>query len=198
MKNNDYSKVTVGIYTCFGGSSLVNAVRSIREAEGGNEVEIVIFADGKPMSNEVKEGLKKLDAKITEREGLSSQITKIKNIALMAEGEIIILTQDDVIFEKEAIAEIVNTFKINPEISMVGSKIIPIEEQSFFESVLEIGVELVQEIGMKWRNGDNYLLSNGRCLSFRTGNIRNFSFPEKLMNSDAYFYFENKKLDIGF
>jgi cellulose synthase/poly-beta-1,6-N-acetylglucosamine synthase-like glycosyltransferase len=52
---------------------------------------------------------------------------------------------------------------------------------------------LVQRIGTSWNNGDNYLLSNGRSLAFRTEFVRKFSIPEKVISLDAYLYFENKK-----
>lgn len=185
--------ITVGIYTCFGGPSLVSAVKSIRSAQKGGEVEIVIFADGNPISSDILEELELLKAKVIERKGLSSVVVKIKNLVFLAGGGIIILTQDDVIFDEKAIVETEKVFQENNEVTMVGSKIIPMRAETIFESILEIGVGLVQRIGRQWKSGDNYLLSNGRCLSFRTEAIKNFSFPEKIMNADAYFYFENKK-----
>jgi len=198
MNTNKKNTVSVGIYTRYGGPSLVSSVSSIRQARNGGELEIIIIADGKPITSEVKTELAKLNVKVIERKGLSGVISKIKDLVCLASGEIIILTQDDVCFADGAILEIEKVFQKNINVTMVASKITPAQPEKFFESILEIGSQLVQKIGQRWKSGDNYLLSNGRCSSFRTAAIRRFSFPEKIMNSDAYLYFINKKLGGGF
>ncbi|MDP3685602.1 MAG: hypothetical protein Q8R32_02110, partial [bacterium] len=47
--------------------------------------------------------------------------------------------------------------------------------------------------GMRWKDADNYLLASGRCLAFRTSFAKTFFIPETIINSDAYFYIENRK-----
>ncbi len=56
-----------------------------------------------------------------------------------------------------------------------------------------MGVRGTHKIGDGWRDGDNFLLSSGRCLAFRTKFIKKFKIPEEVINSDAYLYFENKR-----
>lgn len=194
MEKYDKISIKIGIYTCFGGPSLVNAVKSIRMADEGANIEIVIFADGRPISGEVKSELENLKVRIIEKQGLRSVITKIRNLVSLMESDIIMLTQDDVLFDKKAIVEVRKSFQQDSGVTMIGSSIRPMPAETRIESILAIGSDLVRRIGARWNSGDNYLLSNGRCLSFRTEIIRKFSFPEKIMNTDAYLYFENKRI----
>ena len=78
------------------------------------------------------------------------------------------MTQDDVLFDKHAIANILNAFKKNPNVTMVGARILPTPAKTFFEKIIETGIKVNYFTGKNWKNGDNYLLASGRCLAFKT------------------------------
>lgn len=186
------------IYTCYGGLSLVRAAESIRDSAGGKEVKILIVADGQPIKEDILKRLTELQAEVKQYEGLSPVGSKIKKIVSFCDEDVLILTQDDVIFDARAIEEIGSIFSKDANITMAGAKILPMRAKVFFEKIVEVGSNLVQRIGARWNGGDNYLLSNGRCLVFRTKAIKKFLIPDKVISIDAYFYFENKKLNGKF
>ena len=193
MSENKKLSTTVGIYTCYGGPSLVKAIESIRSCDGGQEVKILVVADGQPLTEDVLKRLAELEVDVREQPGLSPQAVKIRRIISLCDADILILTQDDVVFDNRALKQITAVFDEDLNVTMTGAKILPMPAKTFFEKIVEVGVNIVQRIGSKWNNGDNYLLSNGRCLAFRTEAIKKFSIPDNVVSLDAYFYFENKK-----
>lgn len=193
MNENKKLTLTVGIYTCYGGPSLVRVIESIRASESGSDAKILVVADGQPLTEDVLKRLNELNVDVREQPGLSPQAVKIRKIISLCDTDILILTQDDVIFDSRAINDINDIFANDANATMAGAKILPMPSKTFFEKIVEVGVNLVQRIGAKWNGGDNYLLSNGRCLVFKTEAIKKFSIPDDVVSLDAYFYFENKK-----
>lgn len=192
MSENIKLSAMVGIYTCYGGPSLVRAIESIRVSEAGNDVEILVVADGQPLTQDILKRLNELKVDVREQPGLSPQAVKIRKIISLCESDVLILTQDDVIFDNRAVKQIIGVFAGDPSVTMTGAKILPVPAKTFFEKIVEVGVSLVQRIGAKWNRGDNYLLSNGRCLAFKTEAIKKFSIPDDVVSLDAYLYFENR------
>lgn len=193
MSENKKLSIIVGIYTCYGGPSLTRAIESIRFSEGGGDVKILVVADGRPITEDVLKRLRELNVEVREQSGLSQQSVKIRKIISLCDEDILILTQDDIIFDNLAIKEVNDIFTSDSTVTMAGSKILPMPSETFFERIVEIGANLAQRIGSRWNSGDNYLMSNGRCLVFRTEAIKKFSIPDNVISIDAYLYFENKK-----
>lgn len=185
---------TVGITTCYGEESILDTVNSIRGSKGVGKFRLIIIADRNPIKADLKKQLKKYGVELHENKRESGQIRKKKQILDMCKTDVIIFTQDDVIFQLDTIAKIMHGFEEKPEVTFIGVRNEPAKESSFIESVISVGTRTAERISQYWNNGDNYLAVIGRCEAFRTGFVKkHFRFMDNVVSTDAFFYFENKK-----
>lgn len=186
--------ITVSIPTAYGGESLVETAKSIHASENISPFRFIIVADRTPISKSIKKGLQDMGVELYWNEKEGSQFKKIKQMIDMAKGDIFISTQDDIIFPPLTIAAIVKTFQEDSQLTMLGARVLPLEPQTFFESIMASMIRVVDRIGGHWNEKQNYLMANGRCLAFRTGHLKKFRIPEKIVNGDMFLYLENKRL----
>jgi glucose-1-phosphate thymidylyltransferase len=196
-KNLKRLSFMVGIPSYKSGPSIVQAVKSIRASEGVGEFEILVVVDGE-LDSEIEKQLKILNVKIVKNNNRQGQTAANNIIFKMSQTDITILTQDDVEFQPNSIFKILNNFESDSTLTMVAPKIYPFAPRNIFERSHHFGVFLVHDIIIKWNKGDNYLSSVGRCLAFRTSMIKNFKVPNTIINCDAFYYFENQKLNGRF
>lgn len=194
MKKQKKLSLTVGITTCYGDESILDTVKSILESEGIGKFRFIIIADRVPISEKIKKVLQKNDVELIENKNESSQIVKQKQILAMTTSDIIILTQDDVLYDKGDLAKIVKAFEKDDNLTMVSVRNQPVKPTNFFEAILNTGTNINNRIAKIWRKGDNYLTVIGRCMAFKTSFIKQkFRMPDNVATTDAYYYFENKK-----
>jgi len=191
--NKQSLNFTVGIPTYYGGPGLVKATKSILVSKGVGKFRLIVCVDGNPLEKEIEKQLKELGVEVVFSAKRGGQVARTNQMIGLTNTELLILTQDDIKIEPDTIAKIVKAFEKNPKVTMVSARLFPFPAKTFLESAIEVGVRLTHKIGDAWRNGDNYFLSSGRCLAFRTEFIKKFKIPEEVINSDAYLYFENKR-----
>lgn len=184
---------TVGIPTYYGGPALVKAAESILSSKNTDKFRLIVAVDGNLLQKIIADNLNKLGAEVIENKERGGQVARIKQMISLCDTDILILTQDDVIFDPLAIFNIIKKFQDNPEITMIGARVMPAPAKTIFESAIETGVKMAHYIGDNWKKGDNYLLASGRCMAFRSIAAKKLNIPEAVINSDAYLYFENKK-----
>jgi len=191
--SNKQLSFTVGITTCYGDVSILDTVKSIRESKDVENFDFIIIADRVPLSEDIKKGLRKYKVKFIENKKEAGQVEKHKQIFALTKTDILILTQDDVLFDPFALKNILKNFSKNPETTMISTAYLPVKATNFFEAVINRGTHIVNKTVRNWNNGDNYLSSVGRLLAFRTDIINKFRMPPVAV-SDNYYYFENKKM----
>lgn len=185
--------ITVGITTNYGKEQLLDTVKSLRASKDVEGFRFIIVADSVPVSEYVKSELKKYDVELIENKTPTPAFTKQKQILEMCKDEIIILTQDDVLFDDFAIYNIAKTFVEHPRTTFVCLRNEPLKEKNLLEGAIAVGTKLNNRIGKLWRNGDNYLAVLGRVMAFRTPWLKEKLFVrEESVSLDAYLYFENK------
>ncbi|TAN58781.1 glycosyltransferase [Patescibacteria group bacterium] len=196
MENNQL-KITIGIPTYIGGPSLVKAAQSLLASEGVENFHLLVSVDGKRLDSEIKSALE-VDPRVEVIENLErgGQVARIRQIlSLSFDQDIVILTQDDLLFGKKTIAEIVSAFESDSTITMVTARPVPLPPTTFFERIVHAGFYMVKTIEQRWNNGDNFMNAAGRCISFRKGMTRHIfeEIQEDVISCDAHFYFINKK-----
>lgn len=190
-------KITIGIPTYVGGPSLVKAVESLLASDGVMEFRIIVSVDGKKLDPGVKASLI-MDPRVEviENEQRRGQVGGLRQImSLSFDQDVLILTQDDLLFDKRAIAEIVESFRSDPRLTMVTADAVPLPATTFFERIVHHGFSTVKMIEREWNGGDNFLNASGRCIAFSKTMIRNVfdEIQEEVINCDAHFYFINRK-----
>src|SRR3989344_7343016 len=151
---------TVCIPTCYGGESLIEAARSIRASKNADNFRILVAADSIPFSQETKSRLTKLSVEIFWNDVPGTQMEKNKQMFDMVSSDLVISTQDDVIFNPSALSEMVKAFASDPELTMAGARIFPLPQKTFFESIMAAMLMLAGDVGRRWNNGDNRLMAS--------------------------------------
>lgn len=187
--------LTVGITTCFGDESIVDTVKSIRASKGVDKFKFIVIADRVPIKPSIKKEFKKLNILLIENKKEAGQVKKQKQIIKLTKSDILILTQDDVLLDPRALKEVLKRFSENGDTTMISILNNPVNATSFFEGILNIGTGIANKMARYWNNGDNYLSVIGRFMAFRSDMVKNkFRMLETVATSDAYYYFENKRL----
>lgn len=192
-KADDFS-ITVGIPSYNSGESIINTVKSIQQSRTNHKINVIVSVDGPTMSKDIEAQLKKLAVKIIHNQERQGQTARNAQIANVTKTDLLIMTQDDVVFSPTAIEEITDAFSQDKQLTMVAPSIEPLPSKVVFEEILKSGVSITRSISKGWNNGDNYLSSIGRCLAYRTEMVQQFNIDEKIINCDAFYYFENKRL----
>lgn len=186
--------VTVGITTCYGAESILDTARSVRQSKDVGDFRFVIVADHVPFTFALKLSLADYNVELIENKEEGSQLKKLKQIVAACTSDILVFTQDDVLFEPYALASIVRHFSDEPRTTLVSIRNQPIRATSRFEAALNIGTTIANRVARRWRRGDNYLSVIGRCMAFRTSWFKkNMDLGDEVVSSDAYCYFENKR-----
>ena len=185
--------LTVGITTCYGDESIIETVRFIRGQRRIGDFRFIIVADRVPIKDHIKSQLKKYNVELIENKIEGSQIKKQKQILALTNSDIIILTQDDVVYRPYDFSKIIKAFEKEDGLTMASVRNQHLEPISFFEDVLNVGTRIANNIAGYWRQGDNYLANVGRCMAFRTKFLKeHFSVQESVATTDACYYFSNK------
>lgn len=197
MKNTQKNLVTVTIPTYYGGPSLVKSVKSIFSSQCDFGFEVKIAVDGNPLDKKVEKELKSMGAIVLFSKERGGQVARIKQLVDETKSEFIVLTQDDVLFEENTLAELMVGLD-KKKATMVAAQVIPLPASNEFEKVVQVGVDISRHLAQNWRQADNYFAASGRCLAFKTSFLKKMSLPEEVLNSDTYLYFLNKQLGGSF
>lgn len=186
--------MTVGITTCYGAESILDTVRSVRQSKDVGDFRFVIVADRVPLTQALKRRLADYNVELLENKDEGSQFKKQKQIVATCTSDILVFTQDDVLFEPYTLAHIVRQFADEPRTTFVSIRNQPVPATSRFEAALNSGTTIANKIARRWRRGDNYLSVIGRCMAFRTLWLTtNMVLEDDVVSGDAYCYFENKR-----
>ena len=186
--------ITVIIPTCYGGHSLISTVKSLRATRGGKDVRVIVTADRTPLTPNIKLVLKNLGVELYWNDVEGSQFKKIKQLVAKARSAIVISTQDDITFDRRILLSVVNAFQKNPQLTMVGARVLPLFPKTRTEAALAVMVRLIDRVSQTWENGQNYLAASGRFLAFRNSHIQKFRLPDTVVNGDMFLYLENTRL----
>ena len=185
---------TVGLTTCYGDPSILETVRSIRASKNVDIFPIILIADRVPLTTEIKKELRKLKVTFIENRNEGSQIKKQKQILSLTKTDLLILTQDDVLLDRNALACVVKRFEENEKTTMVSILNAPLPPQTHFEAVIGVGTNIANLQAKYWNHGDNFLSVIGRFMAFRTDTYKKFRLIESVATSDTYYYLENKRV----
>lgn len=186
--------VTVGIPTRYTGKSLIHTIRTIYASKNTYPFSCIVVADFTPIPKEYRSEMEKRRVAVSENKKPGTQFQKLRQIIQKTNTDIFIFTQDDIVFEKNTILHIVAAFARNPNVTMVATRVKSVQPQTFFEKIVDVGGRVAYQIGTRWKDKDNYLLANGRCIAFRTSFLKRFRMPNHIINGDGYLYFENRRL----
>lgn len=187
---------TVGIVTCHPQHQLIETIKSIRNSNetGYQDFPIIIISDRTRMPKDVLDELHGMHVKVIENTFESSAYAKKEQMLKIIDTDLVVFTEDDVIFHKNTLKKIVDKFA-DPKVTFVGVKNEPLKAQTLIEDAINSGTNICNKIAKNWNNGDNYLACLGRVMAFRTEFIKNLQVEKDSVSLDAYIYLENKKIN---
>lgn len=192
------STVTIGIPTYYGGDSLIRTVESIRGSVDAPPFRLIVCVDGNPLRPEVELRLTELGAEVIFSEVRGGQLERLKQIIGECDTEYLLFTQDDILFSRDTLREMVAAVQGDPDVTMVSGNGQFLPPRNFFEKIMHTGADITDTIGAMWNDGDNYLRVGGRCLAFRADFAKSMKITDSVMSSDVFFYFYNKKFGKRF
>jgi hypothetical protein len=183
----------VGITTCYCKDQILETLKSLRASKNVPYFKIIIVSDRGKVSTELRNKIESYDVTLVENDEAKSAQAKQIQILNMIDEEIIIQTQDDVLFDTLTIFNIVKSFS-EPGITFVGVKNEPLPEKSLVEAGISVGLRICNKIARNWNNGDNYLACLGRIMAFRTTWMKETYINMEAVSLDAFLYLENKRM----
>lgn len=186
--------LTVGIPTYDGGPSLIKSVEKVLASQGVPPFRVVVCVDGKPLEPKIEARLRELGVDVLCSRVRGGQRARIKQMIAVTSTDIIILTQDDILFTPFLIRTILETFARESDLTLISGNGQPLPPQNFFESVVHVGMAIAEEAAWHWKDGDNYMHCGGKCLAFRTDFLKKMTLAEEILNSDTNFYFLNRAM----
>ncbi len=184
--------VTVGIPTYEAGMSLVKTVESILTQTGFAAVrEILIIVDGSTVNPEIEKKLKHRLVRFVYSKKREGQSARINDILKFAEGELVIVTNDDVILSSTLVEEVIKEYNHNA-FDFASCRLLPLSPLSFTESVLSFPAYLTNSI-LDMLDQDNYLFFNGRLIVFTKAFTQHLRIPAEVWNNDAFLYLQSKQ-----
>lgn len=194
--NQSHKKITVGIPTYVGGPSLVKAVESLL-ASSHADFRLIISVDGKKLDPEIKAAVTRdKRVEVIENEVRRGQVGGIRQIlSLSFDQDIVIMTQDDLLFDPEMISRIAASFQADTRVTMVTAAAVPLSATTIFERIVHAGFYMVKTIEQRWNGGNNFMNAAGRCIAFGKPMVQYVfdEIQEEVISCDAHFYFINRK-----
>lgn len=195
-KNDHEDKISIGIPTYEAGQSLVAVVKSITTQTCYSQIDrILIAVDGNSIPKKILNSLTEKKVKIVYFKNRKGQSTRINDIFKLLNTKKIVLTNDDVILEKNALEFIQKKYK---KYDLIAGNVKAFNEKKLFGQSLIVGQKFRESIAAYWNSGDNYLSCNGRLIVLSKKLYKRISIPEKIWNNDAYIYLMSKELRLKF
>ncbi len=180
--------INIGIPTYEAGESLVLALDSLYRQTSFHLVrKVIVIVDGNTISNKIKAKINNPKLQIIYGIKRQGQPSRINDIFESSNTDLVILTNDDVVLDKYALKNIVQTF-IKTRADLISGAVTPLPGTTFLEKILFIGYQINRKIYRNWNNGDNYLSCNGRLLILSKRLYKKIQIPKKLWNNDAFLY----------
>lgn len=186
--------ITIGIPTYEAGEHLVTTLQSIYNQSASDCItQILLIVDGGTLQPSLKHKIRHPKLRIVNTPKREGQSSRINDIFCLAHTDLVILTNDDVIWEHTALEALVSAYQEHTA-DLLCSTMVPLPGTSLLSYYLEPGASMTREIARLWNGGDNYLSCNGRLIALTKHLSENIHLPAHLWNNDAYIYLRTKQL----
>lgn len=189
--------VTIGIPAHNEENNIYNLIDSLlkQETKVVSIEEIIVILSGEYVDETSVELKEKYGEKITviADEERTSKIDKINRVFRISKSDLITIIDGDIIIKNVDLIENISIpFLENKNILLTTPKIEPLYTKNLLQKILNLSIETKYLVSEQWNNGDNYLKSNGRCLTYRKQFITNNPLPD-VLGEDFYIYVKAKE-----
>lgn len=162
--------------------------------KGFKIIEIIVISDGSTDKTVSRINiLRNKKIKLIVDKNRLGKSARIGQIFKIFKGNVIFLLDADIIInDKMLFSKVLNTANFEKS-GLVGINARPYKSTSIFQKIIRTGNSLTYEMGIKWKNSNNYLLFKGCFLGLSKGFAKSISMPNEVINNDAYLYFKAKE-----
>lgn len=180
--------VTIGIPTYVSQKILIETIKSIYFQSYFSYVsEIIIAVDGISKANLFLKHLDHKKLRVLFYKKRAGQSQRLNDIFKESSSDLLVLTNDDVIWDKDALKNLVESFRKN-ESDLLSGTVLPFPSQTLFEKLVEIGFLLNKKISHSYKKGNNYLTCNGRLIALSKKFYKQINIPPHVWNNDAFIF----------
>jgi glycosyltransferase involved in cell wall biosynthesis len=186
-KTTKLPSLSIGIPSYELGESLVTTLQNIYTLVPGTTVkEIILISDGRKVPSQLRKQIRHPKLKIIEGSRRQGQSQRINDICQHFSSDYLILTNDDVILDRQALKRLSTALKRPADLYTTTVRELPVH--STFEKIISMGVYMSQLISKLHDSYQNYLSCNGRLLVLSKSLAKQVRIPKKLWNNDAFIY----------
>ena len=190
--------VTIGIPTFEANSSIALTLNSIYDQELFHSIyELVLLVDGGHISSLTLQKIVNPKLKIIYVKNRVGQAASINRILKNNTSQLLILTNDDVIWEKNTLEKLIKEFK-KSKTDLISACVRPLPTTNLYEKIIQLGSQIGHSISLSWKRGDNYLACNGRLIALSSRLTKKIILPKKLWNNDAFIFIINHLLGFKY
>lgn len=188
----DKKTLSIGIPAFNEQGNIERVLRAVLEQVEENYTlkEILVMSDGST-DETVRKASQVCDARIQiidskKRLGKSA---RLQEICRKFDADLLLLIDADITITDTMLFEKIVAGVPHKKFGLLGVNALPLTSRTYFERIIESGVMIMKETAEKWRNGNNYLSFKGCFLVLDRSFAKSITFPETLVNNDAYLYF---------
>lgn len=183
-------KISIGIPLFNEGKSIHQLLISLLQQQHVSIKEIILATDGST-DNTILEIKKVFDKRIKMINGNKrmGKAYRMQQIISVFSGDVLVFLDGDIqIKDNEMFSEILKKYPMNT-VSLIGVRSVPEKTGTLFQRFLLASMTFQDYIKRTWKHGDNYLAFKGNMLFLEKTFGKSITFPENLVNDDAYIYF---------
>lgn len=162
-------------------------------------VEIIVISDGSTdQTAEIVKQMKENDIRIhlVNHRDRAGQAARLNEIVSMFAGDYLLLLNADVLIMGTMFMDnMITPLVADPQVGLVGARVVSIQAQTFVEKIVNWSVTLKQDVYEQIEDGNHILMCHGRARAFKRDFAKQIIWP-RLAAEDAYSYLICK--DLGF
>lgn len=195
-------KVTVGIAALNEQKSIGKVLDSIISQKQNGWVlgEILVYSDGSS-DGTVREAKKRNQSivKVNDFKTRKGKPFRCNQILKAFTGDILVIFDADIkIVGRNVITNLVDKFKDNPNVMLVGGNSRVYPPKNFFERAIQTSYYVYFKSREELKDGDNAFGCTGACFALRREFAKEIKIPSWVISEDVFFYFSCLKAGYKF
>lgn len=184
-------KVSVGICAYNEEQNIASVIKDVlaQKSDSWMLSEILVYSDGS--EDNTAEIVKKIaykKIKLIEGKSRKGKTFRLNQMFRAFKGDILIMFDADIkLVGKKVMTKIVNEFRRDNSVMLIGGNSFPITPKTFFQKAVFTTFQVFYDSRFWFRNGHNVFGCTGSCLSLRKELANKLSLPN-IVNEDVYIY----------
>ena len=170
-------------------ASLLKTLLTQKE-EGIKLKEILVMSDGSSDNTaKIVKAINDPRIKLVEDGKRLGKSARLDQMFRKFKGDVLFLIDADIVIkDHKLLSKIVQVGDL-PTYGLAGINARPLPGTTFFEKALETGVNVMKNISLHWRDGNNYLSYKGCLLALDGKLAKAITMPKEIVNNDPFLYF---------